>query len=166
MTDPRIATAAEQPVHSDGTPATVEVSEGDLVGLNSDGDIVMADAASGTPVKAVGVSAGEVDDPSNYPTGQFEYAANTAESNRTLINEGKHGYVKYGVEIVNQDADWGWTPGEPVYLASSDDSGFSAGDFTETAPSGTADEIVQVVGEVGPDGESVFLNIDPDYTTN
>lgn len=165
MTDPRIATSAEQPIHSDGTPSTVEIEEGDLVGLNADGEIVKADAAAGTAVKAVGVSAVGVDDPSNYPGGQFEYAAKTSESNRTLINEGKAGYVKYGVEIVNQDADWGWTPGEPVYLASSDDA-FDAGEFTTTAPSGTADEIVQVVGEVGPDGESVFLDIQPDYTTN
>lgn len=166
MTDVRIATGAEQPIHSDGTPSTVEMAEGDLVGLDGNGELVLADANSSGTVKAVGVSVGPVDDPANYPSGQFEYAAKQAESSRTLINQNKHGYVKYGVEIVNADADWGWTPGEPVYLASSADSGFSAGDFTQTAPSGTADEIVQVVGEVGPDGESVFLDIQPDYTTN
>jgi hypothetical protein len=133
--------------------------------MNDDGDLILADAASGTQEKAVGVAAAPVDDPSNYPTGQFEYAAKTAEANRAAINDDKIGYVKYGVEIVNEDADWGWTPGEPVYLASSDDAGFSAGDFTETAPAAT-DELTQVVGEVGPDGESVFLDVDADYTTN
>lgn len=165
MTDVRIATGAEQPIHSDGTPSTVTISEGDLIALNSDGDIVLADAASGSTDKAVGVAAVPVDDHSTYPTGQFEYAAKAAEANRLDINGNKAGYVKYGVEIVNQDADWDWTPGEPVYLASSDDSGDSAGDFTDTAPAGSG-ELVQVVGEVGPDGNSVFLNIDPDYTTN
>lgn len=165
MTDPRIATSAEQPINSDGTPSTVELSEGDLVGLNSDGDLVAADAASGTAVKAVGVAAVPVDDPSSYPTGQFEYAAQVANANRAQINDQKVGYVKYGVEIVNEDEDWGWTPGEPVYLASSDDSGDSAGDFTDTEPAGSG-EVVQVVGEVQPDGESVFLNVDSDYSTN
>jgi hypothetical protein len=164
MVDVRIATSAEQPINSDGTPSTVTLAEGDLVGLNSDGDIILADAASGTAEPAVGVAAVPVDDPNNYPTGQFEYAAKTAEANRASINNEKVGYVKYGVEIVNQDADWGWTPGEPVYLASSDDS-FGSGEFTTTEPAGSS-EIVQAVGSVQPDGESVFLDIDPDYTTN
>lgn len=165
MVDTRIATSAEQPINSDGTPSTVAAEEGDLVGLDSNGEIVLADADAGTAVKAVGVLATPVDDPSNYPGGQFEYAAKTAEANRASVNDEKVGYVKYGVEIVNEDGDWGWTPGEPVYLASSADAQ-DAGDFTDTAPSGTTGEIVQVVGEVGPDGESVFLDIQPDYTTN
>lgn len=156
MVDVRIATGAEQPIHSDGAVSTVTLSEGDLVGLDSDGELIAADAATGTAVPAVGVSAGPVDDPSSYPTGQFEYAAKAAESNRTLINDRKHGYVKYGVELVNQDADWTFTPGEPVYLG-------EGGGFTQTAPSDSGD-IVQVVG-VAHEAEVVFVDIDPDYTT-
>jgi hypothetical protein len=158
MVDARIATSAEQPIHSDGAVSTVEVAEGDLVGLDSNGEIVAADAASGTQVPAVGVAAVPVDDPANYPGGQFEYAANVAEANRALINDDKVGYAKYGVEIANEDADWGFTPGEPVYLA-------TGGGYTQSEPSGSG-ELVQVVGSAGPDGESVFLDIDPDYTTN
>lgn len=157
MVDARIATGAEQPIHSDGTPSTVTLSEGDLVGLDSNGELVAADADSGTAVKAVGAAAVPVDDPSTYPSGQFEYAAKAAEANRASINDEKIGYVKYGVEIVNQDEDWGFTPGEPVYL----DVG---GGYTQTEPTGTG-EVQQVVGEAGPDGESVFLDVAVDYTT-
>lgn len=157
MTDVRIATGAEQPIHSDGTPSTAVVSEGDLVGLDSNGELVAADADSATAVKAVGVAAVPVDDPANYPGGQFEYAAKVAEANRATINDEKVGYVKYGVEIYNQDEDWGFSPGEPVYLA-------AGGGYTQTKPSTTGD-VQQVVGEAGPDGESVFLDIQPDYTT-
>lgn len=155
MVDAKISTSAEQPINSDGAVASEVLSEGDLVSLNASGELVQADASSGIP--AVGVSAAAADDPANYPGGQFEYAAKTAEANREAINDGKIGYVNYGVEIVNRDEDWGFTPGEPVYLA-------SGGGFTQTEPS-SAGDVVQVVGSAGPDGESVFLNIEPSYTT-
>lgn len=157
MVDARIATSAEQPINSDGAVSTIEAEEGDLVGLNGDGDLVAADAATGTAVAAVGVLATPVDDPSNYPGGQFEYAANTAESNRAQINDTRVGYVRYGAEIVNEDEDWGFDQGDPVYLA-------EGGGFTQTAPSDTGD-LEQYVGYALPDGESVFLEIDGDYTT-
>lgn len=155
MVDARIATSAEQPINSDGAVSTVEASEGDPVGLNSDGDLVTADAATGTAVHAVGILATPVDDPSNYPSGQFQYAAETANANRAQINDQQVGYVRYGVEIVNEDADWGWTPGDPVYLA-------EGGGYTDTAPSDTGD-LKQYLGYVLPDGESFFLEIDGDY---
>lgn len=157
MVDARIATSAEQPINSDGAVSTVEAAEGDLVGLNADGDIVAADAATGTAVHAVGVLATPVDDPSNYPGGQFEYAAKVAEANRAAINDTQVGYVRYGVEVVNEDEDWGFTPSEPVYLA-------EGGGVTQTAPSDVGD-IEQYVGYALPDGESYFLEIDGDYTT-
>lgn len=156
MTDVRIATSAEQPINSDGDVSTIEASEGDLVGKNADGDLVAADADSATAVHAVGLLATPVDDPSNYPGGQFEYAANVAESNRALINDHKVGYVRYGVEVENVDEDWGFTPGEPVYLA-------IGGGFTQTEPSATG-EVQQYLG-YAIDGESVFLEIDGDYNT-
>lgn len=157
MVDARIATGAEQPIHSDGAVSTVEAAEGDLVGMNSDGDLVAADAATGTAVAASGVLATPVDDPSNWPGGEFQYAASTAEANRSQINDDRVGFVRFGVEIVNEDADWGFTPGEPVYLA-------EGGGFTQTEPSDVGD-LVQYLGIALPDGESVFLEIDGDYTT-
>jgi hypothetical protein len=160
MVDARIATSAEQPINSNGAVSTEVVEEGDLVGLNSDGELVAADAASGEEVPAVGLMATPTDDPSTYPDGQFEYAAKQAEANRALINEDKVGYVKYGVEVVNEDADWDFsTAGDArVYL----DVG---GGFTQTAPSG-AGEVAQVVGHAVDDGNTVFLDIQTDFDIN
>lgn len=158
MTDPEIATSAEQPINSDGAPGAQTMEQGDLVGLNSSGELVQADADSATAVHAVGVLAAPVDDESTYPSGQFEFAAKTAESNRASIQNGKKvGWVVYGAEIYNNDEDWGFTPSEPVYL----DVG---GGFTQTKPSGSG-EIVQYLGWAAPDGETVFLDIDGDYET-
>lgn len=158
MVDARIATSAEQPINSDGAVSTAVAGEGDLVGMDSNGELVLADAQAeangGAEQPAVGVLATPVDDPSTYPGGQFEYAAKLAESNRAAINDDKVGYVKYGIEIVNEDGDWGFTPGDPVWL----DVG---GGYTQTEP-GTASDIQQVVGTAhGP--ETVFLDINAQY---
>lgn len=159
MVDTRIATGAEQPINSDGAVSTTTLSEGDLVGLDSNGELVAADAQAsangGSEVPAVGVAAVPVDDHSTYPTGQFEYAAKAAEANRLDINGNKAGYVYYGVEITNEDDDWGFTPGEPVYL----DTG---GGYTQTEPS-TSGDIQQVVGTAIEDGEAIRLDVQPDY---
>jgi len=158
MTDPYIATSAEQPINSDGAVSTIAANEGDLVGLDGNGDLVAADAASGPAQPAVGLLASPVRDPSNFPAegGDFEFARTVAQSQYNVINEEKVGYVRYGVELVNRDADWGFTPGEPVYLA-------LGGGFTQTKPS-SAGELVQPLG-YAIDGESVMLEIDADYTT-
>jgi hypothetical protein len=156
MVDVRIATSAEQPVNTDGAVSTVAADEGATVGLDGNGELVQADAATGSPVPAVGVLATPVDDPSSYPGDQFEYAAKVAESQRNLIDEDRAGYVRYGVELVNEDADWGFTPGEPVYLA-------EGGGFTQTEPADAGD-IVQVLG-YAVEAEVVMLEIDADYTT-
>jgi len=157
MANPKIATSAEQPINSDGAVAAETGAEGDLVGLDSNGDVVVANADSGTQVAAVGVLATPVDDPANYPSGQFEYAAKLAEANRVAVDDGKVGYVSYGVEIYNDDEDWNFTPGEPVYL----DTG---GGYTQSEP-GATDEVQQCVGYAAEDGETVFLDIQHDYTT-
>jgi hypothetical protein len=156
MVNVKIATSAEQPIHSDGAVSTVTGEEGDLVGLDGNGELVAADAATGSAQPAVGLLATPVEDPSNYPSGQFEYAAKTAEANRAAINDHKVGYVRYGVEIVNKDEDWGFTPGEPVYLA-------EGGGFTQTKPSDAGD-LVQCLG-YAIDAESVMFEVNPDYTT-
>lgn len=156
MTDTRIGTSAEQPINSDGTPAAETATEADPVGLDSNGEIVAADAATGTAIHAVGVALVPVDDETSYPSGQFEYAANAAAANRASIQNGAQvGYVKYGVEIINEDEDWGFDPGEPVYLA-------EGGGYTQTEPSDTGD-LIQALGQAGPDGESVFLDVESDY---
>lgn len=154
MVDTRIATAAEQPINSDGAVSTVVGEEGDLVSLNGSGELVAADASNGQP--AVGVLATPVDDPANYPGGEFEYAAKVAEANRASINNEKVGYVRYGVEVTNEDEDWGFTPGEPVYLA-------GGGGYTQTEPANGGDA-VQTVG-YATEAEQIFVEIDPDYTT-
>lgn len=160
MVDVRIATSAEQPINSDGQVSTVTLSEGDLVGFDSNGELVAADAATGAQVPAVGVAAVEVDDPSNYPSGQFEYAAKVAESQRTLINDDKAGYVKYGVEIVNADEDWNFsTDGDArVYL----DEG---GGYTQTRHTDAGD-ITQVVGHAIDDGNAIYLDVNSDFIIN
>lgn len=157
MVNVTIATGAEQPINSDGAVSTVEAGEGDLVGLDANGDIVAADADSAVAVPAMGVLGTPVDDPSTYPSGQFEAAAKQAEANRALINETKVGFIRYGAEIRNTDEDWGFTPGEPVYLG-------TGGGYTQTEPSASGD-LVQYVGTAAPDGETVFLDIDGDYET-
>jgi hypothetical protein len=143
MADPYIATSAEQPINSDGAVSTIAGGEGALVGLNSDGELVQADAATG---------------PANFPAegGDFEFARTVGESQYNTINEEKVGYVRYGVEVHNRDEDWNFTPGEPVYLA-------EGGGFTQTEPSNSGD-LVQCLG-YAIEAEYVMLEIDADYNT-
>lgn len=157
MTDVNIATGAEQPINADGAVSTVTGSEGDLVGLNSDGELVEADAAADTAVPAIGVLATPVRDPSNYPDDdEFEFAVTIAKSQYVEINGRKVGYVRYGVELANDDEDWSFTQGEPVYL----DTG---GGFTQTKPSSVG-ALVQKVGVAINEGEDIFLDIEDEYS--
>jgi hypothetical protein len=158
MADPYIATSAEQPINSDGAVSTIAGGEGALVGLNSDGELVQADAATGSAEPAVGLLASPVRDPANFPAegGDFEFARTVGESQYNTINEEKVGYVRYGVEVHNRDEDWNFTPGEPVYLA-------EGGGFTQTEPSNSGD-LVQCLG-YAIEAEYVMLEIDADYNT-
>lgn len=155
MVNPKIATSAEQPINVDGAVSTVTGDEGDLVGLDGSGELVAADAATGTAIPAVGLLAASVDDLSNY-SGDPQIVQSLIESNRELVNDDKVPYVRYGVEVVNKDQDWGFTPGEPVYLA-------EGGGFTQTKPADSGD-LVQSLG-VAVEAEVIHLDIDPDYTT-
>lgn len=154
MVHVRIATGAEQPINRDAGVSTIAGEEGDLVGRNASGDWVAADAASGTAVNASGVLMAPVSDPANY---SHEELRVVIEANRELVGEDRISAVKSGVILENADTDWGFTPGEPVYL----DTG---GGFTQTKPSGSG-ELVQVLGEATDDGEAVFLDISIDYET-
>lgn len=153
MSDPRIATSAEQPINRHAGLADYEGEEGDLVGLDADGNVVKADADGAAPVPALGVLLSPVDHPDNYVV---DIVQSTIEANRTVSGRDRVTFVRNGIEVENADEDWGFTPGERVYL----DVG---GDFTQTAPS-TAGDLVQVVG-VALTPERIFLDVQPDYET-
>lgn len=153
MTDIGIATGAEQPINRDGRVPAEELDEGDLVGLNADGELVAADADAAAQIQAIGVAFAPVVDESKYFDETVRQAVHSEQV--TLQNGNRIAYVRYGVILENADEDWGFTPGEPVYLA-------VGGGFTDVAPSGT-DEVVQCVGYAIDDGEAVFLDIDADY---
>lgn len=153
MVHVRIATGAEQPINRDGAVSQYAGEEGDLVGMNSDGDLVVADADSGVAVPAVGVLAAPVTDPSNFPNEELRLIV---ESERELVGENRIAVANHGIILENADEDWGFTPGQPVFLA-------PGGGYTQTEPS-TAGDVRQVVGIATDDGEAVFLNINYDHS--
>mgnify|MGYP006275564121 CR=1 FL=1 len=152
MANVKIATGAEQPINRDGAVSQFAGEEGDLVGMDANGDWVAADADNGSPQKASGILAAPVTDPSNFPNEELRVIV---ESERELVGVNRIAVVKYGVILENSDEDWGFTPGEPVYLA-------PGGGFTQTKPS-TSGDIVQVVGEATDDGEALFLDVETGY---
>ncbi|QSG06396.1 hypothetical protein [Halapricum desulfuricans] len=152
MVHVRIATGAEQPINRDGAVSQYAGEEGDLVGMDATGDWQMADADSGVAVNAIGVLAAPVTDPADFPNEELRVVV---ESERELVGENRISVVKYGVILENADEDWGFTPGQPVYLA-------PGGGFTQTAPSGVGD-LVQVVGVATDDGEAMFLDVETAY---
>lgn len=156
MVNARIATGAEQPINRDAGLAGEVGTEGDLVGMDSNGKIVLADAATGTAINAVGVLAAPVDDLSNY-SGSIDLVQSVVEAERVLVDRDRVACISYGVIIENSDEDWGFTPGQPVYLG-------EGGGYTQSKPADTGD-LVQVVGVATEDGETVFVNVDYDYTT-
>jgi hypothetical protein len=79
------------------------------------------------------------------------------QSNRELLGESRIAVVKYGIVIENADEDWGFVPGQPVYLA-------PGGGYTQTAPSAAGD-LVQAVGIANDDGEALFLDVETLFET-
>lgn len=157
MVHARIATGAEQPINRDGSVSQYAGEEGDLVGMNADGEWVQADAVAeangGDEVSASGVLAAGVTDPSDYPHEELRVII---ESNRELVGESRVSAVKYGIIVENADEDWGFTPGEPVYLGAD-------GAYTQSPPTDAGD-IEQVVGEATDDGEAVFIDVETGYS--
>ena len=152
MVNVNIATGAEQPINRHGATAGEEMQEGDLVGIDAEGEMVQATADSAGPVMALGVALTPADDLANYT----EVATRlTVESERALIGRDRVSAISNGVEVENGDRDWGFTPGEPVYLA-------PGGGFTQTEPSAVGD-LIQVVGEATDDGEALFLDVETGY---
>lgn len=156
MVHARIATGAEQPINRDGGLAQAEVQEGDLVGLDANGDVVKADADSATAIPAVGVAAAPTDDLSNYSSSP-DIVRSVVESERVLVGRDRVAFINHGVIIENADEDWDFTPGEPVFLG-------AGGAYTQTEPADASGDLRQVVGLAVEDGNTLFLNINYDYT--
>jgi len=182
MTDFNIATGEEQPLNRTGIDNAQIVGEhqGVPVGIDNSGaepQLVRADAAAdaneaGTgPVQAIGVlfpreiMPADLSNVTQHPWDDVEEQIYMEE--RALAGE-RATVVRSGIEMVNDDDDTDFTPGEPVYL----DVG---GGFTQTKPS-TSGEAVQVLGvacTTMDDGvnpldvskDRVFLEIDADYET-
>ena len=153
MANPKIATAAEQPINRHGAVAGETMSEGDLVGVNADGHMVHASADAASPVMALGVCLTPADDVENYTA---DVTKLVIESERALVNRDRVSAVSNGVEVENNDNDWEFTPGLPVYLG-------TAGEFTQTRPSG-AGELVQIVGTALTE-ERIRLDVRPSDVT-
>jgi hypothetical protein len=175
MTDFNIATGEEQPLNRTGFD-NVQVTgkmQGVPVGVDNSGtepQLVEADADSATAIQAVGVlfprevlPAGKYGGVNTHPWDDVE--AQIYEENRTKVGD-RATVVRSGIEMVNDDGDTDFDPGEPVYLA-------PGGGFTQTEPTGSGD-IVQVLGiattvvenELDPgNGEKdrLFLEVDGDY---
>jgi hypothetical protein len=130
-------------------------AEGDLVGIDpATGDMVLADAAVGTAIPAVGVALNFVRDPADWASYPEPVQA-TADEQYSRLGEHKVTAADHGIIVENVDEDWGFTPGGKVYLG-------EGGGYTQTAPSDTGD-LVQVVGVAVDDGEAVYVRVDFDH---
>jgi hypothetical protein len=161
MVDVNIASNTEyiENRQSSGT-IQYECVEGDLVAVDSNGDVVEADAASGVSGKARGVVMGGAKNLSNYGS-DFDEVSLVVESEYDLVGEARKTFFERGIRVRNEDEDWDFTPGADIYLAES-------GGFTETKPSSSG-SVVQYVGYAKPgptEGSSVAneVVIDIDQT--
>ena len=170
MVDFNIATGAEQPLNRTGFP-DCQVSgkdvQGTLVGIKDNGDgtysLVEADADSSVAIPAVGVLfPEEIVDASAIPQHDlYDIHEQLVNEYRTLTGDRATAIFR-GIEMVNNDDDTSFTPGQPVYL----DVG---GGFTQTAPS-TSGEVVQRIGLALPpnteagvrteQGDRIMLDVD------
>lgn len=142
MTDVNIASDTEY-IENRQASGTIqyECDEGDLVAVDSSGNVVQADAANGVAGKARGVVMGSAKDPANYGN-DFSETKLVVEANYDLVGEARKTYFEYGIRVRNKDQDWDFTPGADIYLA-------EGGGFTETAPA-TSGSVVQAVGYAKP----------------
>lgn len=171
MTDWNIATGASQPINRTGfeniqfAGEDIQATPVGIVDSDSDGEyeLVPADAASTEQVHCVGVLLQEeVVDETTLPTGKYfqDLEEQLVHEYRTLQGD-RCTLVFNGIELVNDDDDTSWTPGEPVYLA-------PGGGFTQTEPSGSG-EVVQVLGvaltpDFNGDGKDrMFLDVERTY---
>lgn len=169
MTDFNIATGAEQPINRTGVEDCQVAGEnqGLPVGIQDNGDgtysLVKADGDSTVAIPAVGVLfPEEVFDAATLPTGSHfvDLEEQLVHENKTLLGD-RAVFVRYGIEMVNDDDDTAFTPGEPVLLG-------PGGGFTQTEPASTSGDLRQVVGvALTPDDQGrdrVLLEVEADYT--
>lgn len=184
MADWNIATGEEQPLNRTGIE-NVQVSgsgvQGTLVGVTqpsgaTETGLWAADAASGAdidgdgttdgPLKALGVLLprevlpADMSNVNTHPWDDVEKQIYKEE--RTLTGD-RTVFIKYGIEMVNDDDDTSLTSGEPVYL----DKG---GGFTQDLSSHGPGDLIQKVGVAldpmneGPYGGStkdrIMLNVE------
>lgn len=138
--------------------AVEEADQGDLVTVNSVGEIVAADAADGVSGQAIGALMSPVRDPAHARYGDMEYVQNQLKENQNVLvgEDDRVAALTNGVLIEDEDAEGTLTPGEPVYLA-------EGGGVTQTAPA-TTGSVVQIVG-VAQDADSYLLDVQVTDTT-
>lgn len=136
MTDFKIA-SADGPINKHAALAGATFEQATPVGIDANGNLVVADADSGVAVPAVGISMSPAFDLADY-AGMPEVVQVEVEKSRSLVGRDRISFFTDGMEVENNDADSGFTPGQPVYLA-------PGGGYTQTAPS-TAGDLVQVLG--------------------
>lgn len=139
MTNFNISNDAKLHNNRAAAPAAVEMSEGDIVGIASDGSLVLADADSAASQRAVGVMLTDVIDLSSRTELEPEFRA-TLEAQRTLVGD-RATFGDHGIDLVDVDGDSALTPGQAVYLA-------VGGGITGTNPDpdGSLGHLVQKVG--------------------
>lgn len=154
MVDVNIASNTEYIENRQGS-GTIQYTcdEGDLVGHDSNGDTVQADAdATASPqAEARGAVLGPAKDPANYGS-DFAETVLVVESNYDLVGQDRKVAFEYGVRVRNADEDWGFSPGE-VYL----DKG---GGYTQDLSNHGPGDLKQVVGyaKPGPTEDSGVAN--------
>jgi len=176
MANFNIATGNEQPINRTGLD-NIQIEGDDVQGIpvgvdnsGSEPKLVRADAAEGIPAVGVLLPQEVFPDDEYAYVGSHEMTEEMAqmfsEMDRTEVGD-RVTLIRYGVELANDGADMGVTPGEPVYLA-------EGGGFTQTEPS-TSGSIVQILGvgldpedmgETVEDGrERILLDIEAGYET-
>lgn len=135
--------------------------QGDTVGIDSNGEMVPADAAAGSAQAAVGFLFPErVTDMSQLPSRDKYPGIHHKRKDDAQAGDRVTAFYSNFV-VINPDEDWGFTNG-PVYLA-------EGGGLTQTKPADAGD-IVQCLGTVTnldrvPFGEAVWVDVDFDYST-
>jgi hypothetical protein len=155
MATVKVATSAEQPINRVAQMSGYAGSEGDLVGIDpTTGDMVLADAAVGTAIPAVGVALNFVRNPADWASYPEPVQA-VADEQYSRLGVHKIAAADHGIIVENVDEDWNFTPGGVVYLA-------EGGGYTQTPPSTTGD-LIQVVGVGVDDGEAVYVRVNFDH---
>ena len=170
MVNFKFAKFKDAPLNRDGETLDPEVAlpqtEGDVVGLttNVDGEtiVVPADAADTVQQPAVGILMEDVYDRSHWSANLHDNGSMGRRLDAAYDEERTQAgdevtYFTHGIYLEDEDGEKAFTPNEPVYL----DVG---GGVTQTEPSGTAGNLIQVLG-VAVNETTFLLDVDYDYST-